>query len=188
MKAYTKTYSLLYAMRYKIREQGFSLIEVIIYIAIMALAVVAIASFSLSVANTSSKNYVVQEVQANGRAALHAITQRIQAAESVNIGASAFGSDPGVLSLQMADAAKNPTVISLSADNGILQITEGVSSPIAVTADEVNITNLVFTNLTPVAAIRENIRVELTIEFHNLSGDREFEYSQTLQTSVTLRQ
>jgi prepilin-type N-terminal cleavage/methylation domain-containing protein len=167
--------------------KGFSLIEVIIYIAVIGLAVVAIASFSFSIANSTSKNYVVQEVQGNTRTALNIITQRILAAEAVNTGSSTFGTDPGVLSLQMADAAKNPTVLNLTADDGVLQITEGASAAVALTTDEVNVTNLVFTNLTPSGA-RENIRIQMTIEFNNPSGDKEFEYSQSITTSITLRQ
>ena len=168
-------------------RQGFSLIEVLIYIAIMAFAVVAIASFSISIANSRNKNYVVGEVQANGRGAFNIITQRILAAEGVNVGLSTFDTDPGILSLQMADAAKNPTIINLTADNGILQITEGASNAVSITSDEVQVTNLVFTNVTP-AGRRENIRMEITIEYDNPSGDQEFEYSQSLQTSTSLRQ
>lgn len=168
-------------------QRGFSFIEVIIYIAIMAFAVVAIASFSISIANSRNKNYVVQEVQANQRGALNIITQRILAAEGVNVAFSTFNTDPGVLSLKMADAAKNPTIIDLNTDNGVLQITQGVASAVAITADEVKVTNLVFTNLTPTGR-RENIRIKITIEYDNPSGDQEFEYSQSLQTSVSLRQ
>jgi type II secretory pathway pseudopilin PulG len=172
---------------YGLRTGGFSLVETLIYIAILGFAVVAIVSFSLSMANARSKNYVVQEVQANSRGALNIITQRILAAEEINAGVSTFALDPGVLSLQMADPLKNPTVINLSADNGVLQITQGTEGPISLTSDEVNVTNLVFTNLTPQGS-RANIRVEITIKYDNPSGDVEFNYSQTLQTSISLRQ
>jgi prepilin-type N-terminal cleavage/methylation domain-containing protein len=168
-------------------QKGFTLIETLIYLAIVGGAVSGFVLFSLGVGDSRSKNYVVQEVHGNTRTALGIISQRLRAAEAVNTASSTFGTDPGVLSLQMSDAAKNPTVIDLTADNGVLQVTEGASSSVAITSDEVNITNLVFTNLTA-SSTRENIRVEITAEYNNPSGDVEFTYTQSLQTAVSVRQ
>jgi len=168
-------------------NKGFTLIELLIYIAIIGGVISVFVIFGLSVNELSSKNYVVQEVHANARMALDLISQKIRAANEVNIGSSVFDSDPGVLSLSMASSAINPTVISLGQDNGVIQITSGSSDPVSITSDEVNVTNLVFTNLTGTGDI-ENIRVEITLEYNNPSGDVVYEYSQSLQTSVSLRQ
>lgn len=168
-------------------QKGFSLIELIIYLAIVSGVVLSMVLFSLSVSGSRAKTYVAQEVQANARVALNIISQKIKLANGVNMGVSIFGLDPGVLSLSMADAAKNPTVIDLDQDNGVLQIKEGVSSPVAITSDEVKVTNLVFTNLTSTGA-RENIRIEFTVEYNNPSGDIRYDHSRSLQTAVSLRQ
>jgi len=172
---------------YKLKaEHGFTLIETLIYIAIIGGVVAGFVAFSISVSNGRNKNYVAQEVQANNRVVLNMITQKIQAASSVNIGASTFGSDPGVLSLAMSDVSKNPTIISLSADDGVLQITEGIASALTVTSDEVKVTNLVFTNLTGTND-RENIKIEMTTEYDS-TDDVEYDFAQSIQTTVTLRQ
>lgn len=168
-------------------QNGFTLIELLIYIAIVGAVAVTFVNFSVSISNSGNKSFVVQEVHGNGRVALDLISQRIRAATGVNTGSSTFNSDPGVLSLEMADAAKNPTIINLTADDGVLQIKEGASSAIAITSDEVKITNLVFTNLTPTGA-RENIRIQLTVGYNNSSGDVEYTYSKSFQTAVSLRQ
>lgn len=168
-------------------QKGFTLIELLIYIAIVGAIAAGFIRFSLSISDSGSKSFVVQEVHGNGRVALDLISQRIRAATGVNTGSSTFGSDPGVLSLVMADAAKNPTVINLTADNGVLQIKEGSSSAVAITSSEVQITNLVFTNLTPTGA-RENIRFQLTVAYNDSSGDVEYTYSKSFQTAVSVRQ
>ena len=168
-------------------RNGFTLIEMLIYIAIIGVALTSFITFSVSVSNSRNKTYVIQEVQANARVALTTITQKIQSAIGVNTGISTFGSDPGSLSLSMTDAGKNPTIISLDADDGILQITEGVSGPVAITTNEVKVTNLVFFDLTP-AGEAPNIKIRVTIEYDNPSGDKEFEHSQELETTVSLRQ
>jgi prepilin-type N-terminal cleavage/methylation domain-containing protein len=168
------------------KQNGFTLIEILIYVAIIGTAVTSLVFFAVSVSDSRNKNYVVQEVQANGRVAIDIISQRIRAATGVNIGSSIFDSDPGVLSLAMADGAKNPTIINLNQDDGVLQITEGLSEAAPVTSDKVKITNLIFTNLTP-SGERENIKVEITLEYAN-AGDVEFAYSQEYRTAVSVRQ
>lgn len=168
-------------------KEGFTLIETLIYIAIIGMVVVSFVVFAMSISDSRNKAYVISEVQANHRTALNIISQRIRSAETVNIIGSIFDSDPGALSLAMANGSKNPTIINLNQDDGILQITEGTAGPIAITSDEVKITDLVFTNLTG-GEERKNIRIEITIVFNNADTDIEYNYSQSLQTAVSLRQ
>jgi putative endonuclease len=165
---------------------GFTLVETLIYIAIIGGVVTAFVTFGINVSGSRNKTYVVQEVQANVRTALDIISQKIRASNGVNVGASTFGSHPGFLSLSMADATLNPTTIGYNTNNGTLEVKEGSASAIAITSDEVRITNLVFTNLTG-SSVRENIRVQMTVEYYNPSGAQEFEYEQSVQTAVSLR-
>ena len=167
-------------------KKGFTLIETIIYVGIIGLILSGFISFSVVIADSRNKNYVTQEVQANFRSAFDLITKKIKEADSINVGASTFNSDPGVLSLAMDDAGENPTIINLSQDDGVLQIKEGSSEPVAIVSDEIRVTNLVFTNLST-ASPRENVRIELTLEFNNQASDVEFNYSESFQTAVSLR-
>ena len=168
-------------------RKGFTLIETLIYIAIVGIVIGGFVAFTFTISDSRNKNYVVQEVQANARVSLNLISQRIMAANGINTGASIFDADPGVLSLSMADSSKNPTILNLSGDDGQLQIKEGAGDIVIITADEVKITNLVFTNLTGTSDI-PNVGVELTVEFNNLGTDVDFNYDQSWQTSVSLRQ
>lgn len=168
-------------------NKGFTLIEVLIYMAILGLVVSGFVSFSLSISDSRNKNYVIQEVQANGRLALELISQKILSSNGVNIGSSTFDSDPGILSLSMFNGSKNPTLINLNQDDGILQITEGSDNSIYITSDEVKITNLVFTDLTSTSE-KASIRIQITIKYDNQGDNVNYEYSQSLQTAVNLRQ
>lgn len=165
---------------------GFTLIEILIYISIIGLVLVGFITFAISISNFKEKVYVEQEVQANSRVALNLITQKILTADGVNVGSSIFGLDPGVLSLSMADPNKNPTIISLTADDGQLQIQEGMSDAITTTSKKVKVTNLVFTNLTSTSD-RSNIKIKLTIEYID-TDDVIYKYSYSLETAVSLRQ
>ncbi|PLX28388.1 hypothetical protein C0581_02565 [Candidatus Parcubacteria bacterium] len=167
------------------RNKGFTLVEALIYLAIIGGVIGAFVSFSLSVSQSRGKTYVVQEVQANSRLALDTITQTIQSASGINISSSTFDIDPGILSLQMSSSTLNPTVISLSQDDGVLQMTEGVESPVFFTSNEVRISNLQFIRLNQ-GNNRQNIRVLMTIEY-GADQDVNYMYSQSLQTAVSLR-
>ncbi len=167
-------------------ERAFTLVETLIYIGIVGAVVSAFVGFSLSVSDSRNKTYVAQEVQANARFAVDIISKKIKASNGINIASSTFNSDPGVLSLEMADITLNPTVFDLSVDDGILRITQGTSTPIMVVSDEVRVSNLVFTNLTA-SSSKENIKIEITVEFNDDSGDKELEYSQDLRTAVSVR-
>lgn len=167
-------------------SKGFTLIETLIYIALISGAIVSFITFVISISNSRNKVYVKQEVQANARIALNLITQTIKSANDVNVASSTFAIDPGVLSLSMDDAGENPTIINLNEDDGVLQIKKGSDPVIAVSSDEVKITNLVFTNLTGDNE-KENIRIEITTEYRN-DESVFFQYSTDIQTAVNLRQ
>ena len=170
------------------KQNGFTLIETLIYITIIGMVVVSFVTFSISISNSKNKTYVTQEVQANARLALNLISQQIRGATGINIESSSFGVDPGILSLSLADGANDPTIIELDQDDGRLQITQGLNNPIIFTSQQAKITNLVFTNLTPIGSNRENIRIEMTIEYNNSTSDLNFTSSQSLRTAVSVRQ
>ena len=166
--------------------KGFTLIETLIYVALIGGAIVSFITFIISISNSRNKVYVKQEVQANARIALNLINQTIKSANDVNVASSTFAIDPGILSLSMDDAGENPTIINLNENDGVLQIKKGNNPVIAVTSDEVKIINLVFTNLTGDNA-KENIRVGITVEYKN-DESVFFQYSTDVQTAVNLRQ
>jgi type II secretory pathway pseudopilin PulG len=174
-------------LKFRVSQSAFTLVETLIYIAIIGGAVTAFVNFSISVSNSRNKTYVVQEVQANARTALDIVGQNIRGATGVNTASSTFGSNPGALYLTMASTTLNPTIFDIN--DGVLQMTESTSSPVvtSIVSDEVRITNLIFTNLTG-SSTRENIRVEMTMEYNNPSGAKEFEYEQSVQTAVSVRQ
>ncbi len=165
--------------------KGFTLIETIIYIALIGMVILNFVFFTISIINSRNKSYVQQEVQANARVALDLMAQKIRGATWLNTTTSVFSTDPGVLSLEMIDGLVSPTVFSLNQDDGVLEITEAGSDPVTLTSNEIKITNLIFTNLTGTSS-RSHVRIELTAEYI-YDEDVVFRYSQNLQTAVSLR-
>ncbi len=167
-------------------NKGFTLIETLIYIAIVGGIMVTFISFSLNISGARNKVYSAQEVQANARMALDIITKKIQSASSVSTTASVFGTNPGTLYLIMSSSTLNPTIINLSANTSSLQIKEGAASTTIITSNVVSVTNLVFNNWSA-SSTRENIGVNMTVAYIT-STHPEYQFSQSLQTSVSLRE
>ena len=167
-------------------ESGLTLIETIIYVAILSLIVVAFVVFSLSISSNRNNAFAAQEVQVNLRTAVTLMSQRIRAATDINIPESNFNSDPGYLSLEMASSTLNPTIITLSEDNGAIVIKEGNSATTTVTTDEVVISNLIFRQRGGNSP-RANIQIEIDARY-SAEVTSDFAYSQSVQTAVTLRQ
>ena len=166
--------------------KGFTLIETIIYVAIIGGIIATFISFSLNVSSARNKSYAQQETQANARVALNVITQKIQSASGVNLGSSVFNSDPGVLSLIMSSSTLNPTIISLSADDGSLLLKEGNNATTTITTALVQVLNLLFSNQSA-SSTKDNIGVDITVSFVS-STDVILRYTQALHTSVSTRE
>jgi len=152
-------------------SKGFTLIEVLIYIAIIGIVITSFITFAMSIGSSRTKTYVVQEVHANARVALDLISQKITLADDVV--SPAEGNSGSSLELDNPD-------ITFSVNNGVLKIDDT-----AITSDEVNVFSLSFTNLAP-SGERDNIRVQMTVEYRG-DGSKEYEYSQSLQTAISIR-
>lgn len=166
-------------------NKGFTIIEYIIYLAIIGLMASAFIMFSVSAAGPRNKTYSFQETQSNNREVLHAISSAIRQADSINGAASVFGSHPGVLTLNYASPPLDPTVISLVEESGTMQIKQGSSDPVNITSEAVMVTNLIFTDLST-GSKHENVRFEVMLEYASAS-DQTFRASQSFQSSAGIR-
>ena len=172
--------------RQKKYKNGFTLIELIIYVAIISIIATAFITFSISIIDSKGKTDVIQEVNANVRSALDIVTRHVRSASGLNVASSTFDTDPGILTINTNSSSTDPTVIELNQDDGTLQLTQGASSPVSVTSNVIKVTNLMFTNLTA-SSSRENIRIQMTLEYSGPTDDPVYQYSRSLQTAVSIR-
>lgn len=162
-------------------KKAFTLVELVIYLSIVAVLLIVAGSFTWSIIKSDVKTGSHREIQQNGRLAMEKITRSIKAASEIN--SPNIGESGDFLSLAMSNEDLNPTVIELS-DNEIL-LTQGVNGPYALTSDQVLVANLQFTNLsyedTP-----GTVRVEMTLDYNNLGLQTEYQASIDLTNTVSL--
>lgn len=163
------------------KGEGFTLIEFLIYIAVLAVVLIFITGFLWDIILGNVKETSWQEVQYNSRFALTKISQEIKKATGVN--SPLPGNSADSLSLIMADPNLNPTIFDIT--GGKLRITPGTSGPYEITSDQIIVTNLRFTNLsypdTP-----GTIQIEITTEYINPANRIEYSASIDLKLSVSL--
>ena len=165
----------------KNKQSGFTLVEMILYIAICSIFLTGLVYFTWDVVYGRIRSFTHQEFNQNIRFASKRISYEIKNASAVNsISANA-------ISLEMSDLARNPTEFQLV--NGRLKVGYGtsgncpVNSPCFLTSNKVNVTNLSFTDLS--SGNSKNIKFVLTVES---TGDRrEYSISETVETAVEVR-
>lgn len=124
-------------------EKGFTLIEMIIYIGIFSMLIGTILIFLNTISSSRINNQILLEVNNQGSSVVRIITSNIQNGISINNPNMTMGAD--TLSIETADTNTNPTIFSTI--NGVLYIKKGTDEEIALTNNKVQISNLIFTNL-----------------------------------------
>ena len=164
-------------------KKGFTLIELLLYIAIAFTILILISVFLGIILQSRVKNQTVIEVDQTGSRVIQLINQTIQNAEEINLPLK--GGSGSTLSLDVINTSEDPTVFSLSGST--LQITEGVGSALDLASSRVEISNVLFENLSrPNTA--GTIRTRFTVTHANPENKNEYDYSKTFISSASLRQ
>lgn len=165
---------------FKHKESGFTLVEMILYIAIVSIFMTGLVYFTWDVIYGRVKSFVHQEVNQNTRFASKRVTYEIKNAMGVN------ALTANSISLAMADSSRNPTVIDVA--SGRIRIGYGTSgncplaNPCFLTSNKVD-SSLSFTDLS--SGNSTNVKFVLTVAS---TGDRqEFNKSETIETAVEVR-
>ena len=146
-------------------EAGFSLIEMVVYIAIAAgILAVSVNSIS-SLMKSFNGARVTSKINNSAEAAMERITREIRTAYSINP-ASVFGSSPGRLKLDTYNISGATTTIDFYLDNGILKVIEGTGTGNPLTLNGVSVSNLIFYQITN-ATTSKAIKVEAIINGKN---------------------
>ena len=131
---------------------GFTLIEMILYIAIVALISSALVSLYIQIIQLRSRATAIQEVNESVRLAAAKISYEIRQANKINsVGTS--------LSLSSTETGRNPTIFDLN--NGRIRMTVGTSVAY-ITSNLVTITAFTPTNLSSGDSLSQNVRFSLS--------------------------
>jgi len=164
------------------QQTGYTLIELLLYVAMLGILLSAVTYFFGTAADARIKNQTVNEVNEQGTFLLQSITQTVRNASSIT--APTIGTSGSSLTLTVPTGSLSPTVFSLSGTT--MQIKEGTASAVPLTNSRVQVTSFTVTNLSR-SGTKGIIRISFTLSHINPSSRAEYDYSRTFITSAGLR-
>ncbi len=141
-----------------LKTKGYSLIELLVYIAILSLVFIVVIESLIN----SMKTYVVAQsyrrLQNDGELVLERITREVRSANLVPSGT--FGVNPSSFSLEQ-DFGGTTKTISFAVVNGVLQMTDaGITT--ALTSNKTIVDSFIVHKVT--GALDEVLRIQLVLE------------------------
>ncbi len=162
-------------------QRGFTLFELLIYIALASILIGAISTLLFITLNARVKNQTIGEVEQQGSLAMRMITQSIRNADAIT---SPTSSSASTLVLDVVTVADDPTVFDLSGTT--LEKTAGAAPAVTLTNNRVEVSDLTFTNISQSGA-PGTIRIQFTMTHVNTSGRQEYSYAKTFYGTANLR-
>jgi type II secretory pathway pseudopilin PulG len=164
------------------KTAGYTLIELLLYISLTGILLVSLTVFFGMSVDARIKTQSVTEVNQQGASAMDYLQQTVRNATSIS--APAAAATTASLTVVVPTASLSPTVFNVNGT--ILQVKEGAAAAIPLTNDDVQITNLTFTNLTR-SGTDGAVRISFTVSRTNIGGRNEYDYSKTFTTTVAIR-
>jgi len=153
-------------------RQGFTLMEMVIYIAILAIIVVLVVSSVLAMSKSLSGIQTSRKINNFAETSMERIIREIRFANNVDVSGSTFGVNPGTLKLNTINPVNEiPTTVEFYQSGDNLMIKEGLGAPEDITPSSLSVTNLIFYDIV-VPGISESIKIEIEVKGSGIFGDK----------------
>ena len=177
-----KAHADLYNKAVRRSAGGFTLIELLLYVSLTAGILFGVSILFSAGLSSRIKNQTIADVEQQGDAVMHIITQAVRNGDSIN--SPTIGASAASLSAKVFDTLKDPTVFDLS--GGVVRITEGSGSAVPLTSDRIIVSGLTFQNLSRTGT-SGTVRIQFTVTHVNPGGRNEYDFSQIFYGDATLR-
>jgi hypothetical protein len=190
------TYKKMYKMmQLKSKKNGFSLMELIVYVAVSSLVLVTAVNIGVNLLLADANSFAKREVYYNARLVANQIQYQVRGADDVIVSSSVFGMNPGVLTLDYPGEGTDVIIDTYSKDVTVggqvttitkLRIKEGEAGYVDLTSDSVSVTNFTIINMTR-GTESKNIKIGLEIKRANPGNDPKYDASISMETALSIR-
>lgn len=143
------------------RVKGFSLVETLLYTAVLSLVLLVVAETTIAVIRSTRTLRVAWRIERDAGFALERMVREIRDAESVNLGQSVLGAHPGALALNTTNTSGEARAVLFSLTNGALYLTEDGVVVGPLSSEEVTVSNLIFRHI--LTGHSEGVKIELAL-------------------------
>lgn len=167
------------------KQSGITLIEIIIYVAILSLISTAFITISINMISLKAKSVSQQEIGSSLRFISQKINYEVRNAKLI------LFTTPSSLTLVSFDSSRNPTIFDLN--NGNIRMGFGttgdctITNPCILNSNLINISNFTVINLSSGDSKTQNIDYTVSGNYINNSGRQEFNASGSVTDSVEVR-
>jgi len=144
------------------KRAGFSLLEMLLYVAILTFMIVVIMNILVSVSRSQKALVASRNIQASGMLTLERITREVRDANTISITESVFATHPGRLVLESFDELGNSRKVEFFLLNGAVHIMEDGVDLGQLSQPGVVVTGLLFRYLS--SPNSKGVRTELILE------------------------
>jgi len=155
--------------------KGFTLIEMLIYVTLLAVVGVLVVNAMVFFAPSYSSLKVSRDINSAGIATIERVTREVRSARSVDTVKSIFNVSEGKLVVNNASGS-----VELYLSNGRVYVEDG-TGPSAITRKNVTVTSLLFKHI--ISPESETIQMDMTVEGVGRSSTK----TETFHAAVVLR-
>lgn len=157
-------------------RQGFTLLELIVFVAIFSFTVVGFVSILVSITKVQVKQGSTAEVSQQSQYVLQTLQYYVERSSLVEATTNVASSS---VKLRMAAAAEDPTIIFASGTTIYVKVGAGNSLPL--TSNRVSVSNMTFTKRANPPA-KDSVSIGFTISYNTQNFQQQF--SQAFSSSV----
>lgn len=142
-------------------QRGFSLLETLFYVALLALSLFVVMQTLLVLTRSYATFRAVGRIERDSALSLGRLVRETRDANNIADAGSVFGAHPGRLRLDTTTAAGAALTVEFSVNGGALLMTENGVALGALTSSTTNVSNLVFRKIT--TARSQGVKIEMTL-------------------------
>ena len=165
-----------------ILRNGFTLVEILLYVSVSSVILGGVSVFSVLLLEVRAKQSVIAEVDGQGMQLIEHLNHTLRNAEGIN--SPLPGASSSTLSVDVFSVPDDPTVFSLF--SGVVVVTEGGGGLVVLTNGRVIAGPVTFSNVSR-PGTPGIIRYEFVLTSVNPSGRNSFDYEKTFRGSISLR-
>jgi len=144
--------------------RGISIIEVIIYVAVLVLVMGFTVNAILIMTRSLNTSNVNRNIIFAAETGLERMLREIRLANSIDMAATVFNSHPGQLTLSTTDLVSGAsTTIKFYLSASTLMVREGLAAPQLLTSSTTKIANLIFRQVVG-SSVSEAVKIELEMQ------------------------
>jgi type II secretory pathway pseudopilin PulG len=171
-------------MKNRFRKKGFTLMEVLIYISVLTILIVAIFSLLVWLMRSNVKTKVMGEALDNAKRAVETMAYEIGEAKTIYSPTSSSNQLSLETKKQLPEG-ETKTYLDFYICGTQLCLKRESQGPVAITSDKVEVANLTFTKI--ITGGKQSIQIDITVNYKNPSSTPEYNASVHLVSTASLR-